>query len=203
MKVRSKEEVVEEYRIQSIREAAMRVIARSGLSDVTMQQIADEAGVAKGTLYLYFQNREELIEKTAEFAFSVLEADLDEAFRSEGSFREQFTRVLRTKIEFFHENQDFFRVYMSIRFPDGAPRACAKPRHAGFMEKLTSLFGEAAGEGTVQKCDPARLALFVNEGTNAVIFRRMGESSPPSVADEVEFIVEVVLNGIESRKDAK
>ena len=46
---KSKDEVVSEFRIQSIQEAAMRVIARKGMSAATMADIASEAGIAKGT----------------------------------------------------------------------------------------------------------------------------------------------------------
>jgi len=200
---RSKEQVVEEFRIQTIRDAAMRVIAKSSLSEATMQQIADEAGVAKGTLYLYFQNKEELIEKTAEFSFASLHARLDEALQSEGSFREQFALIVETKIQFFHENQDFFRVYMSIRFPDGVPQrsACTKPRYSDFLEKMTAFLEKAIQRRKLRSCDPSRLALFLNEGTNAIIFRRLGEASPPTVGQDVELVVKMLLDGMELRKE--
>ena len=55
---KSKEEVVHDFRVQSIQDAAMRVIARKGMAAATMQEIAEEAGVAKGTIYLYFRDRD-------------------------------------------------------------------------------------------------------------------------------------------------
>ena len=41
----------------------MRVIARKGMSAATMQDIAEEAGVAKGTIYLYFRDKETLFQE--------------------------------------------------------------------------------------------------------------------------------------------
>ncbi|MGZ7032185.1 MAG: helix-turn-helix domain-containing protein, partial [Thermoanaerobaculia bacterium] len=41
-----------EFRTQTICDAAMRVVARKGVRNVTVQDIADEAGVAKGTVYI-------------------------------------------------------------------------------------------------------------------------------------------------------
>lgn len=61
--VKSKEEVVQEYRVQSIQEAAMRVIGRKGMNDATMADIAKEAGIAKGTIYLYFRDKESLFQE--------------------------------------------------------------------------------------------------------------------------------------------
>lgn len=45
-------------------EAAMRVIAEDGVDNMTMDKIAETAGVAKGTIYNYFKNKDELLSDT-------------------------------------------------------------------------------------------------------------------------------------------
>ena len=92
--MKSKEEVVQEFRIQSIQEATMRVIARKGMAAATMQEIAEEAGVAKGTIYLYFRDRDELVEKTFETAIGELHKRVDEALARGGTFEERFRNVI-------------------------------------------------------------------------------------------------------------
>ena len=52
----TREAVLERFRVESITEGALRAIARKGAA-VTMQDIADESGISKGTLYLYFKDR--------------------------------------------------------------------------------------------------------------------------------------------------
>src|SRR5712691_1132098 len=109
MSQKSKEEVVQEFRVQSIQDAAMRVIARKGMSAATMQEIAEEAGVAKGTIYLYFRDRDELVEKTFETAITQLIARVDKALESTGSFDQKLRSMITAKIEFFREHREFFR----------------------------------------------------------------------------------------------
>src|SRR3954464_8777957 len=116
---KSKEEVVQEFRVQSIQDAAMRVIARKGMAAATMQEIADEAGVAKGTIYLYFRDRDELVEKTFESAMSDLHDRVEEALGKEGTFEEKLRAVLSAQIAFFRDNREFFRLYISLRYPEG------------------------------------------------------------------------------------
>ena len=41
--------------------AAMRLFARRGIADTKMEDVAKAAGIAKGTIYEYFKNREELL----------------------------------------------------------------------------------------------------------------------------------------------
>ena len=48
---------------QAIVDAAIKVLARRGYNDTTVSHIAKEAGVADGTLYLYFKNKEDLLVK--------------------------------------------------------------------------------------------------------------------------------------------
>src|SRR4051794_15810255 len=105
---KSKEEVVHEFRVQSIQEAAIRVISRKGMAAATMQEIAHEAGVAKGTIYLYFRDREELVEKTFETAIAQLHGRLDRALDADGTFEEKLRSLLTAQFAFFSENREFF-----------------------------------------------------------------------------------------------
>jgi len=53
-------------RREAILEVAARVLSRSQFARVTMAQIAEHCGLAKGTLYLYFATKEELFLATLE-----------------------------------------------------------------------------------------------------------------------------------------
>ena len=57
MAVMTKEAVLKEYRIRELMEAARRVIGRHGFEGTTIDRVAEEAHVAKGTIYLYFSNK--------------------------------------------------------------------------------------------------------------------------------------------------
>src|SRR5215210_6943393 len=98
MASKSKEEVVQEYRIASIQEATMRVIARKGMAAATMQEIAEEAGVAKGTIYLYFRDRDELVEKTFETAMEKLMAQIDAALDADVAFEQKIRDVIAAQL---------------------------------------------------------------------------------------------------------
>ena len=199
---KSKEEVVQEYRIHSIQEAAMRVIARKGMSAATMQEIAKEAGVAKGTIYLYFRDRDELVEKTFETALAELMRRTDLALESDGTMPEKIRRLLATKIAFFMENREFFRLYMTLRFPEGSPqqqrrqkRTCHS-QYRGRIEKFAGVLKQAMDAGEIRPMDPHRLALFFIEGTNAIVIERVLEENPPAQETDVEFLSSVILDGV-------
>jgi TetR/AcrR family fatty acid metabolism transcriptional regulator len=206
---KSKEEVVQEYRIQSIQDAAMRVIARKGMAAATMQEIAEEAGVAKGTIYLYFRDRDELVEKTFDNAITHLHAKTDEAMDGAGSFEEKLRKLFAAKFQFFEENREFFRLYLSLRYPEGTPqqqrrqkRTC-QPQYQSRIDKLAGICQSAMDDGEIRPMNARRLAVFLVEGSNALTIERVMEETPPPQEDDVELIVGSVLHGISTRKPVK
>jgi AcrR family transcriptional regulator len=72
--------VVKGYRKQAmntIMESASRLFFESGYQESSMDDIAREIGVTKGTLYLYFKNKEELLYEVCKRNTQLLEDNLD------------------------------------------------------------------------------------------------------------------------------
>src|SRR5476649_546915 len=132
----TKGEVVEQFRCQAIRDAAMRVVSRKGYDHATVQDIADEAGIAKGTVYLYFKSRDDILEKTMSFSFEDLLKQIREATECGGSFADCVERVVQTQLEFFEQRQEFFRLYLAMAEPLGARRL---RKHACYRENIAQL----------------------------------------------------------------
>src|SRR3954471_22945748 len=198
---RSKEEVVQEFRIQSIQQATMRVIARKGMAAATMQEIADEAGVAKGTIYLYFRDRDELVEKTFETAITQLHERVDAEMTGDGPFGTRLRAMMTAAIEFFREHREFFRLYASLRIPEGSPqqqrrqqRTC-KPQYENRIERFATILQDAMNRGEIRSMNARRLSLFLIEGINAIVIDRVMKEPPPAV-DDVELMASVILDGI-------
>jgi AcrR family transcriptional regulator len=204
MTVESKEEVVEEFRQRTILAAAMRVIARRGPSAVTMQQIAAEAGIAKGTIYLYYSNRDELMEKASDFAFSELLSRIEAVIAKKSPLKETLRALVSTKIAFFDENQEFLRVYIATRHPEAACASDARKRHSRpqyrrYQELLAQALEAAMERGEARRMDATRLATFFMEGTSAILLRRLESKAPPA-DDDVDWIVGLMLNGLLSKQ---
>jgi AcrR family transcriptional regulator len=174
------------------------------MSAATMQEIAEEAGVAKGTIYLYFRDRDELVEKTFERAITELHRRVGIALESEASIERKLRAVLAAEMEFFRENREFFRLYISLRYPEGNPeqqrrhkRTC-QPQYRSQLSMIAAAFEKAMERGEIRRMDPFRLALFISEGTSALIIHRVMEEVPPPEQDDVDLIVGVILEGIRS-----
>lgn len=202
---KSKEEVVQEFRIQSIQDATMRVISRKGMAAATMQEIAEEAGVAKGTIYLYFRDRDELVEKTFQNAIAQLIARVEAAMVGDGPFYERMRAIIAAKIAFFNENREFIRLYVSLRMPEGNPsqqrrhRKHCEPQYRAPLDRFVTVLKEAMRRGEIREMNAERLALFLVEGTNAIVLDRVLAEAPPPDDEDVDFMVSLIYEGIRKR----
>jgi AcrR family transcriptional regulator len=100
----TKRALVERFRRDSILAAARNVIARQGRSGASMQAIAQEAGVAKGTLYLYFRDRDDLLRHTGDLVFDELLTRLTTVLEEGRPLPESLRALVKTNLDFFDEN---------------------------------------------------------------------------------------------------
>ena len=51
----------DDKKVEQIYKATLLLVTEKGLAGITMSEIAKEAGLATGTLYIYFKNKDELV----------------------------------------------------------------------------------------------------------------------------------------------
>ena len=197
----TREGVLERFRVDSITEGALRAIARKGAS-VTMQDIADESGISKGTLYLYFKDRDELLHRVSEGGLAELLAKIEAVFARALPFEATIRELVLTKLRFFDERRDLYRVHFELRFPNGRDPFCrpAKasppPEKQAYVDRLTRYFEQELEN----KGDAPRLALFLSETVAGLLFRRIPETDGPRLESDAEFLSDLLLHGLSGRR---
>lgn len=176
----------------------MRVVARKGMRNVTVQEIADEAGVAKGTIYIYFQSRDEILAKTMDGATEKLVEKLAEACRSCLSFREVLEQRVRTQLQHFEENRDFFRLYLAMSEPWGEKRLKKHPTYLTYLAQLERFAAEAIERGDIRNADIGRIAISIAAVVREIVLNRIIEREPPPIDDDVRFAVDFIMRGVET-----
>jgi len=92
-------------------ETAFDLFIIKGINQTTIQDIVDEAGVAKGTFYLYFKDRHEIIEKIVSIKTVELfdNAIKDSRKKNYQNFTEQFLSIINYIIDELTENQKLLK----------------------------------------------------------------------------------------------
>ncbi|CAN5565601.1 TetR/AcrR family transcriptional regulator [soil metagenome] len=89
----------DDEKLQAIAKATFALVEQTGLSGLTMAAIARRAGLATGTLYVYFQSKEELLVALYEQAKTALVARLMEGDDPTAPFRSRFMHLWMNWLE--------------------------------------------------------------------------------------------------------
>jgi AcrR family transcriptional regulator len=199
----TKTQVVEAFRCRAICEAAMRVAGRKGLEKTTVEDIAQEAGVAKGTVYLYFRSRDEILDKTVGAAVDDLLERLRTAADAAGNlgpFVDALERVLTAQFAYFDENRDFFRVYFASGEYSEDRRLRQSRRYHRHIDQLVAMIKHGRQRGELRNLDPERAAITIAGAARDLILRRIHEKPPPPPEADARFLTDLLSAGLTARR---
>ncbi len=107
----------------AILDAAIRLFSQYGYRRTSIDDIAREAEVAKGTVYLSFKSKEEIFRALAETLCERVDSNVADARALDGSIAERLVAVLEAKFGFFFET--VHRSAHAAELMDSKNRLCA------------------------------------------------------------------------------
>src|SRR5262249_44515663 len=154
----TKEEVVKEYRVGEILDAARRVVGQFGFEGATIDRVADEAKIAKGTIYLYFRNKEDLLHSAVIEGLRSFTAELQRGDDASRAPIERIGALIREMFRLQNSNQDFLKaLILDSRFVAYAPGDKREEElrdvYATFLNHLASVLRSAIENGAVRPVD--------------------------------------------------
>jgi TetR/AcrR family transcriptional regulator, fatty acid metabolism regulator protein len=96
-----------------ILEAAVKVFADQGFYESTIAQIAREAGVADGTIYLYFKNKDDILVQFFEFKTKQVFDRFQKIVKKGDNAVEKLTQLIRRHLKEFEKDQNMAVVYQA------------------------------------------------------------------------------------------
>ncbi len=96
-------------------ETGIRLVRHYGFEAATMEQIAEEADIAKGTLYNYFPSKEAIISAYVAQAFSERHPDRISQLRQLPDTRSRLVAILENLMERVQAQQDVFEWFLAYR----------------------------------------------------------------------------------------
>jgi len=186
---------------ESILRAATRVFARNGYFNSKVADIARAAGVADGTVYLYFKSKEEILH-------SIFDQNMAEALAADRKLidklrdpREKLRRIATLHLERLGADRDLAVVFqVELR---GSTKFMEEFSAAGFAEYLgllRAIFEEGQRAGLFRKELNAKVAAKIFFGaldemaTNWIISKRSYNLEPMA-----EVVMDVFLNGVSAK----
>src|SRR5438105_13042214 len=100
----------ESFKRQGIQHAVVRLMCREGLKSVTMDRVAQEAGIAKGTVYLHYRDKQELLDEVKESSLAPVIEKLDDIFKSTATPQRKLQQYSLRYLTYFDERRELFRI---------------------------------------------------------------------------------------------
>ncbi|MEJ5359237.1 MAG: TetR/AcrR family transcriptional regulator [Desulfobacterales bacterium] len=185
-------------KIQRILEAAVRVFARQGFHQSTVAQVAREAGVADGTIYNYFRNKDDIL---IQF-FAVRAGQVFARFRSEvaraANGLEKLRLLIRAHLAEFQRDPDMAVVYetethQSSRLAEEQIRAMAKT----YQDILAEIIEQGQEEGLFRRDLYAGLVKRLILGAvQETISSWLRSGRPYDLVSMADPLVDLFLHGI-------
>ena len=155
-----KQAVTEQAVRESVYEAILQVLSDHGLEKLTMQKVARAAGIATGTLYNYFKDKDALLVYTAQRLFDQLRGVMVQACRKPLGADDKLMELIRSDFHFFYQNQAYFQ------FLDQAQVFCKmdmviKHQHVSEVRQvIAGVIESGIREGVFKAVDVATTADF-------------------------------------------
>ena len=147
-----------ETRRESILSAARALLQEKGYGDIVLDDVARRAGIAKGTLYLHFKDKRDLVSAVMERLGEGLGERL--ARVPAGGDAAHLRALFEAHLDFVEEHRDFLSRVLS---EDPLFSRKGMPLHASFIRHLDALSGRLRGfvrSGLVRRHEPRLGAVF-------------------------------------------
>ena len=189
---------------EAILDATDRLLGRFGYRKMTVEDIAAEAGIGKGTVYLHFNSKEEVVLSRVDRMVDHLKERLREIAQSDTTAAERLQSMLLTRVLFRFDSVQHYT--QSLNDLLSALRPGLLARRALYFEAEAQIFaavlteGRKSGEFSFDDAHSTAHALL--QATNGLLpyslsTTELGERE--DVARRASDIAQVMLRGVLSR----
>ena len=187
---------------ERILSAAYHIFGRRGFHAVKMDDIAAEAGVAKGTLYLYYENKAELFHAVVEKILQDYLQRYEQIINDEIDIEQKLVALVRHHLLFIRERHDFAK----INLLEGSFTEETKQKVMAYLEKISGLFARFLQQAYPDIFDDeaARMSFFcfsgMGDGIARDLFRNQRELTDDLVETRARFVAQLFMNGFQQAK---
>jgi TetR/AcrR family transcriptional regulator, fatty acid metabolism regulator protein len=188
----------ENGKYQRILEAAVKVFAEQGFHQSTISQIAREAGVADGTIYLYFKNKDDILVQFFTYKTKqVFDKFREEVDKAENSF-DKLRNLIRRHLQEFQNDRNMAVLYQAethqnSRLVEEQIRDMSKL----YLDIVSEIVEQGQEEGCIRKDIYVGLVKrFILGGVDEVINTWLHSGGKYDLASMADPLVDLFIRGI-------
>ena len=182
---------------KAIQEAVVNLVTRTGTRKVTMDQVAAEAGMSKGCLYIHFRSKKELLESVKTTSFKPLGDQLQEILNGSNTPKQKIEKIVLRLLGYFDEHRGLFRFLLEEREIAQSQAVRQKnSRYRNFVERIAKVLEEGVSTGLFYPMESKKVASIFIEAMIAMTARRLLEEDPDPLDEDARLLIQVLFQGI-------
>lgn len=152
--------IKDENKSDAIFNATIDLLNEIGFADISMSKIAKRANVSSSTIYVYFENKDDMLKKTYLYVKNKMFKSLDGVLDEQKEVRETIAALMRKLLDYLLENKSYF--LFSEQF-DNSPllsKFCLKNQPDNLMSAYHDYIDKAKAKGALKDADTALLIAY-------------------------------------------
>jgi AcrR family transcriptional regulator len=199
---KTKKDVLQEFRTSEILAAARSEFALKGFANATIDDIAERAGIAKGTVYLYFPSKNDLFLALLRQGVLELHENARREMEAASDALGRLRAFLHARLAYCSRNRDFFRIYYTEYRMQTRP-AGDRPEFQDLYDQqarlLESILQSGIRMGQFRPFDVHKAARLIYEMVRAAVAQHVLEWPDDAVDETTELTLDIILRGIGCR----
>jgi len=167
-----------------IKDAALELFKKKGFGETAIDEIVNSADVAKGTFYLYYKNKQELLEElVSEKSKEILELSVHKSQEQASGTLDSIIDFIDHIIDLLEKDQALLELIyknLSWGFVQNLVAAAGKDEH---LNKLQSVFLACIKSSSNPQRNPEHLLFMILELTSSLAYSAILSSSPCSMQE--------------------
>ena len=192
-----RKKLMDELTQKDILEAVVTILLEKGRKGFTMDRVAAGAGIAKGTLYLHHNNKQELLTSAVNYCFEPLDREIEEiisvdqdpvlkleqcalvwmkyADKNKKLFHELRHEIFNTMLRYIGDKKSWYWIYINL---------------------FTSALDEAVKAGKLRPMNTVKIAILFLNATNSLMLHRILFKTSETIEDDVSDLMALFINGL-------
>lgn len=177
--------------------SAIKVFSCNGYDRATMDDIASNAGVSKGTLYYYFKSKEEIFKYAISESIKFIRNSMKKTISGDEKTLDKLMSLCKNQVVMLCENKDFFNVIMSQVWGHERRQEELRKVVESYIVEIQKSLKEAMDEGIIKKGETKFLAyIFLGILCSEAVYELVNGNENNDINIIVESITKYVLRGI-------
>jgi AcrR family transcriptional regulator len=188
-----------------ILDAAVKIFAAKGFHNATVAEISAASGFAIGTLYQFFESKEQLYTAMLTEKLGMMYAAIRMAVEEEADIVRKIELLVASHFRYVEENAEFCSIfvrgdYLSLSEGSAELRKRMRSDYAFHVSFIEAVMREGIHGGILKKIDPPMMAAALTGIVNSYASKWLAVAEPESLTNKVAFVLDIFLEGV--RKDA-